>query len=96
MAQLLHPPPERFEPITARWLVPGGPLHDPERDAVDPGHSEPVTLVGRPPRELAGAVASGDSAQRAQALRRRRLILLLFVIGTIAAIVLTGNVVGLH
>lgn len=52
MPQALPPPPERFDPITARWLTPGGPLHDPELEALDPDHSLPVELVGPVPPEL--------------------------------------------
>jgi hypothetical protein len=55
MSSIVPPPPERFDPITARWLTPGGPLPDPQRDEVDPDHREPVTLVGPVPPELAGA-----------------------------------------
>jgi hypothetical protein len=94
MARILHPPPERFEPVTARWLVPGGPLHDPERDAVDPSHNEPVTLVGAPPRELAEAAAPDDPAQIARTRRRRRLVALAFVLVALAAVIIGGSVIG--
>nr|WP_300145627.1 hypothetical protein [Propionicimonas sp.] len=92
MAQVLHPPPERFEPITARWLVPGGPVPDPERNAVDPGHSEPVTLVGRLPRELDGTVASGEPLGP---WRARRAALLVFAVVALTAMVIMGGVAGL-
>lgn len=52
MTGMIPPPQERFDPITARWLTPGGPLPDPERDAIDPDHREPVTIVGPMPPEL--------------------------------------------
>jgi hypothetical protein len=55
MTSIVPPPPERFDPITARWLTPGGPLPDPARDALDPDHREPVTVVGPLPPELAAA-----------------------------------------
>ena len=70
MAGTLPPPAERFDPITARWLPPGGPLHDPERDSVDPAHAEPITLVGPLPRELAAQPSGGD-IDPARAKRRR-------------------------
>ncbi len=52
MSSIVPPPQERFDPITARWLTPGGPLPDPARDAIDPEHREPVTIVGPVPPEL--------------------------------------------
>lgn len=69
MPTAMPPPPERFEPITARWLTPGGPLPDPELQAVDPGHRMPVELVGPVPPELeepppGAAVASGSGRRR--------------------------------
>ncbi len=94
MTRILPPPPERFEPVTARWLVPGGPLHDPERDAVDPSHNEPITLVGAPPRELAGAVVPDDPAQLARSRRRRRLVALAFVLVALGALIIAGGVTG--
>ena len=54
MTRFLPPPAERFDPITERWVTPGGPLHDPQRDSFDPDHGEPVTLICPIPRELAG------------------------------------------
>ena len=53
MARILPPPPERFDPITARWVTPGGPLHDPQREGTGPDQGEPVTLVDPIPEELA-------------------------------------------
>lgn len=61
MARVLPPPSERFDPVTARWVTPGGPLHDPERDSFDPDHGAPVKLVGPIPRELADADGPGIS-----------------------------------
>ena len=88
----LPPPPERFDPITARWLTPGGPLPDPQRDSLDPDHDEPVSLVGPVPRELAGAdapVVRGDE----DAARRRRRILLAVLVFAVAALLIGGYVV---
>jgi len=52
MSSIVPPPQERFDPITARWLTPGGPLPDPQRDEIDPDRREPVTIVGPIPPEL--------------------------------------------
>lgn len=91
MARILHPPVARFDPITARWLTPGGPLHDPQRDSFDPEHREPVTLVGSVPQELVGTESSrtGDNAERRTPvyLRRRRVTLAVFWLFIIAVIV---------
>ena len=86
MAQVLPPPAERFDPITARWLVPGGPLHDPQRDSVDPDHGLHVTLVGPVPPELAESspLPSQDHGYRA----RRRWLVLAMVVLTVLAIAL--------
>lgn len=91
MARMLHPPQERFDPITARWLTPGGPLTDPQRDSIDPGHAEPVSLVGPVPRELAEPDGSVNDAGRrsAAATRRRRLIMLAVL--TFVALMLIGG-----
>ncbi|MFT4110463.1 hypothetical protein [Propionicimonas sp.] len=85
MARVLHPPAERFDPVTARWLTPGGPLQDPQRDDVDPGHREPVTLLGPIPRELADAAPPDhrDAGHR-HARRRRWLVLAFFAFAVIA------------
>jgi len=53
LARVLSPPSERSDPVTARWLIPGGPLDNPERDSFDPDHGAPVKLVGPIPRQLA-------------------------------------------
>ncbi|MGC3992917.1 MAG: hypothetical protein QM779_02105 [Propionicimonas sp.] len=85
MARVLPPPAERFDPITARWLTPGGPLQDPQRDDIDPGHSEPVTLVGPVPRELAdAAVPRGDAPDGHHTTRRRWLVLAFFAFAVVA------------
>ena len=86
MAKVLPPPAERFDPITARWLVPGGPLHDPQRDSVDPDHGQQVNLVGPVPPELAepDAQPSQDRGRRA----RRRWMVLAMVVLTVLAIAL--------
>lgn len=55
MQQAVPPPDERFDPILGRWETPGGPLHDPARDAVDPDHGEPLELVEPIPPELEDA-----------------------------------------
>ncbi|MCB0910378.1 MAG: hypothetical protein KDB60_02030 [Propionibacteriaceae bacterium] len=92
MDRALPPPPERFDPITARWLTPGGPLHDPQRDGLDPDHDEPVSLVDPVPRELAGPdrpVARDVDG----AARRRRRILLAVLVFTVAALLIGGFVV---
>mgnify|MGYP006914498458 CR=1 FL=1 len=72
MARILPPPPERFDPITARWLTPGGPLHDPERESFDPDHVQPVELIGPISRELidSGADVSDGHANRVARHRR--------------------------
>ncbi len=50
--QALPPPDERFDPILGRWEIPGGPLHDPARDAFDPDYTDPLELVEPIPPEL--------------------------------------------
>ncbi|HEY3548394.1 MAG TPA: hypothetical protein VGK17_20160 [Propionicimonas sp.] len=67
--QHLPPPEERFDPILGRWETPGGPLHDPARDALDPDHGEPVALVEPIPPELRDA----DSQSPDPGRDRRRL-----------------------
>jgi len=87
MARILPPPAERFDPITARWLTPGGPLHDPQRDSLDPDHGEPVQVVEPVPREL--AEAAEPSGGRAGAARRRQW-LVLAVVALIAGMIVGG------
>lgn len=92
MARLLPPPSERFDPITARWVTPGGPLHDPQRDSLDPDHGEPVMLVDPIPRELADldATATRDGPSGADRSRRGRWVLLAVVAFSIAAMLIGG------
>ncbi len=97
MPRVLPPPSERFDPITARWVTPGGPLHDPQRNSVDPGHGEPVTLVGPIPRELAelDEPGIGDGNGGADRLwRRRRWELLAIVAFAIAAMLIGGFLIA--
>ena len=95
MARILPPPAERFDPITARWVTPGGPLHAPQRDSLDPDHDEPLELVAPIPPELAGMQwTDGDLQQQAPGRWRRRRWLLLAVVGFgIAALLLTGSLI---
>jgi hypothetical protein len=92
MTGILPPPAERFDPITARWVTPGGPLHDPQRDTFDPAHGEPLELVGPIPRELAELDEPGisDGHSGARSWRRRRWILLATVAFCIAAMLIGG------
>ena len=96
MTRVLPPPSERFDPITARWVTPGGPLHDPQRDSFDPDHREPVELVGPIPRELAGLDGPGisDGHSGAGRWRRRRWVILTIVGLAIAAMLIGGFLTG--
>ncbi len=87
MAEPLPPPAERFDAITARWLSPGGPLHDPEREGLDPTYAEPVTLVGPVPRELS---APGPLDDTGHSPSRRRWWVVLAVVAFTLAFVLIG------
>ncbi|CAL8974570.1 hypothetical protein PROP_01459 [Propionicimonas sp. T2.31MG-18] len=91
MARILPPPAERFDPITARWLTPGGPLHDPQRDSLDPDHGEPVRVVEPVPRELAEADESSAGGAREA---RNRQLLVLAVVALAAGMIVGGFVVG--
>ena len=95
MARLLPPPSERFDPVTARWVTPGGPLHDPQRDEFDPDHAEPLTLVDPIPPELAGPDWPGlsDPPRGARRRQRRRWMLLAFVAFGIAALLIGGYLI---
>jgi hypothetical protein len=59
MPKALPPPQERFDPVTARWFTPGGPLHDPELESLDPEHRLPIELVGPVPPELVANPEAG-------------------------------------
>lgn len=83
MAKILPPPAERFDPITARWLVPGGPLHDPQRDSVDPDHGQQVSLVDPVPPELAEPNAQ-PSPHRGHWARRRWMVLAMVALTVLA------------
>ena len=98
MPLVLPPPLERFDPITARWVTPGGPLHDPERGDGDTDRGEPVTLVGPIPPELAGLdaqgiLADGPSSINGASRRFRWAILAVLAVG-MATVVVAGFVVG--
>jgi hypothetical protein len=96
MSRVLPPPPERFDPITERWVTPGGPLHDPQRDSFDPHHREPVQLVDPIPRELVGVDEPGMSnrASSAERWQRRRWVLFAIVVLGILAMVIGGFVIA--
>lgn len=83
MDKVVPPPSERFDPITARWLVPGGPLQDPLRDSVDPDHGQQVSLVGPIPPELAEPDAR-PSEDRSHQVRRRWMVLAMVVLTVLA------------
>ena len=90
MSHLLPPPPERFDPITERWVTPGGPLPDPERDFFDPNHRESVELVGPIPPELAGSelgAGAGDDAPDSPSARLRRFLLIVLALAAGVALV---------
>ncbi len=87
MAQTLPPPPERFDPVTARWLTPGGPLHDPLRDSADPDHTEPVELLDPVPRELA---QPGMDVSTTTPTRTLRLAFFAAVVIIIAGMLIAG------
>ena len=95
MTRILPPPAERFDPITARWVTPGGPLHDPQRDSFDPEHGEPLELVRPIPPELAGMDRAeiSDPYRNARRWRRRRWMLLAFVALGIAALLIGGSLI---
>lgn len=95
MVRILPPPAERFDPITARWVTPGGPLHDPLRDSVDPSHAEPLELVAPLPAELTGvdAAAPSDPRREARRSRRHRLLLLAFVGFGVVALLIAGSLI---
>ena len=91
----LPPPAERFDPIAARWLTPGGVLHDPQRDSVDPDHCEPLELVDPVPPELSVLDESATTGPRGvNQWQLRRWIILAFVALAIAGMVIGGLLAG--
>ena len=78
MTAHVPPPEQRFDPITARWLTPGGPLFDPDRAAMD--DDEAVTLIGPIPDELAHASNPPGSAVNPYARMRRVVLVTLAVV----------------
>lgn len=76
--------------ITARWLTPGGPLHDPEAEGLD--HAEPLTLVDPVPPELSGWTAEQAIGPEG---RRRRWLVLAFLLLMVVAILVGGLLPGL-
>lgn len=96
MNRVLPPPMERFDPVTARWVTPGGPLHDPQRDSFDPDRREPVELVGPIPGELAGLdrLATSDGDRSVRRWWRRRWMVLAIVGLAITAMLIGGFLTG--
>ena len=92
----LPPPAERFDPITARWLTPGGVLHDPQRDSFDPDHHEPLELVDPVPPELSvlDESAMAGAGGRPKRRQRRRWLILALVALAIAGMVIGGLLAG--
>lgn len=86
------PPQERFDPIFGRWFTPGGPLHDPERETVDPEHRLPVELVGPVPPEL--AVAATEAPDERRARRDARVAITVWVIVAVLASGATGLIMS--
>jgi hypothetical protein len=96
MVRVLPPPEERFDPVTARWLTPGGPLHDPQRDSLDPEHAQPMRLIDPIPCELAESESLTGSVDK-DALRaawRRRWLVIGFAALVLAAMFIGGVLVG--
>ena len=88
MTSFVPPPQERFDPITARWLTPGGPLPDPQRDELDPQHLEPVDVLEPLPPELAGVDESvGPTGWRSMVTphQLRWVIVALVLLGIVVA-----------
>ena len=90
MPESVPPPPERFDPITARWHLPGGPLPDPHRHEFDPDDQQ-VTLIGPVPRELAEAdVTTVRSSAPSPAARLRWAVLTVLAVGFTAVFAAMG------
>lgn len=92
MPMATPPPQERFDPIFGRWYTPGGPLHDPELESLDPEHRLPVELVGPVPPELAPD-APGVSDER-RGRRNTRATIIVWVIIAVLASGATGLIMG--
>lgn len=94
MGRVMPPPAERFDPVTARWFTPGGPLHDPERGDLGRSGDEPVRLLAPVPPELAEADGQGSLAHpgstRWHARGRVRWVTLTLLVLGLVGLVLTG------
>lgn len=90
MPASVPPPPERFDPITARWQIPGGPLPDPNRHEFDEDDPQ-VTLIAPVPAELADPGPAERSPTRSPAARMRWAILSVLAIGATAALASMGT-----
>ena len=91
MPTFVPPPEQRFDPITARRLTPGGPLFDPDRTAMDDGDL-PVTLVGPVPRELRHISGHAGTSVNPYARMRR---VVFGLIGVVAVVMFGLSAVGL-
>lgn len=89
MTSMVPPPQERFDPITARWLTPGGPLPDPQRDELDPDRLEPVDVLEPLPPELA-VLADGRPRNEVTGIDSVRVLRWVIVALVLLGIVLTG------
>lgn len=100
MPMATPPPQERFDPIWGRWFTPGGPLHDPEREAVDPEHRLPVELVGPVPPELALATTEAreepTGSVPAGSRRDGRVAVTMWVIVAVLASGATGVIMSMR
>lgn len=76
-------------------MTPGGPLHDPERDGVDPDHTQSVELVGPVPRELAEPARSGPPPRGHDRHTRHRPAGLRRMLWALVALIAAAVVVGI-